>query len=227
MLRSLIKGFLRLSTAGMKVSPYHMNRYYMYWSIRQAMAKAGTAKPGDKILSVSWSEDLVRCFTPEAVVNRAVEADKRGEKDPDITIARYRREDDPESVDIRKLPYPDGTFSFVAADQVLEHVDGRWDVAFEECRRVLKPGGIAILTTCLLQELHEVPHDYIRVTPYGLKFFAKKFAEIIEVKGWGNKLAFFAFRYMKVPEASWHPVHKIAMSNDPESPMLTWVIARK
>ena len=227
MLRKTIKLFLRLSTAGMKLSPYHMNRFYMYLSIQAAMAKAGMAKPGDKILSVSWSEDLIRCFTPEAAVNRAIEADKRGEIDPDITFARYRREDDPGSVDIRKLPYPDNTFSFVAADQVLEHVDGRWDVAFDECHRVLRPGGIAILTTCLLQEIHEVPHDYIRVTPFGLKLFSRKFSEIIEVKGWGNKLAFFAFRYMKVPLASWHPVHKIAMWNDREAPMLTWVVARK
>jgi SAM-dependent methyltransferase len=228
MLRQTIKGLLRLSTLGSKVSSYHMNRYYMYRSITAAMAKAGSASPGSKILSVSWSEDLVRCFTPAAVVDRAVEADKRGLKDSDITIARYRREDDPESVDIRKLPYPDGSYDFVAADQVLEHVDGRWEVAFSECSRVLKPGGIAILTTCLLQEYHEQPHDYIRVTSHGLRLFAKgKFSEVIEATGWGNKLAFFAFRYMKVPEASWHPVNKIAMWNDPEAPMLTWIILRK
>jgi SAM-dependent methyltransferase len=212
MLRKTIKGLIRLSTFGAKVSPYHMNRYYMYWSIRTAMAKAGKAGLGEKVLSVSWSEDLVKCL---------------GLQQPDITIARYVREDDPGSVDIRKQPYPDNTFDYVCADQVLEHVDGRWDVAFDECRRVLKPGGIAILTTCLLQELHEVPHDYIRVTPYGLRFFSKKFSEIIEATGWGNKLAFFAFRYMKVPEASWHPVNKIAMWNDPEAPMLTWIIVRK
>jgi SAM-dependent methyltransferase len=217
MLRKTIKGFLRLTTAGMKVSPYHMNRYYMYRSIKAALAKANRAGLGEKILSVSWSEDLVKCFALQ---------------NPDITVARYWSKDDPKkgnniSQDIRELSYPDNSFDYIAADQVLEHVDGNWDGAFEEVRRVLKPGGIAVLTTCLLQELHEQPNDFIRFTHYGLKLLAKKYSEIIEAKGWGNKLAFFAFRYMKVPEASWHPVNRIAMWNDQESPMLTWIVVRK
>lgn len=228
MLRSSMKRILHFAaTAGVTVSKHHMNRYFMYRSITAALAEADKTGLENKILSISWSEELVRCFASAELVNRAAAADERGLRDPDITIARYKREDDPESVDIRNLPYPDNTFDWVAADQVLEHVDGRWEVAFEECRRVLKPGGIAILTTCLLQEMHEVPHDYIRITVYGLRLFAKNYSEVIEAKGWGNKLAFMMFRYIKVPEAPWHPINKVAMWNDPEAPMLTWIIARK
>lgn len=230
MLREKIKGFVHfLATAGVKTSKHHMNRYYMYRSITEALQKADKTGLGNKVLSISWSEDLVRCFAPGEIVDRAIEADKRGAKDHDITIARYRREDDPESVDIRKLPYSDDSFDWVAADQVLEHVDGRWEVAFSECRRVLKPGGIAILSTCVLQEYHEEPHDYIRVTTHGLRLFAKlaKFSEVIQAHGWGNKIAFAFFRYIKVPEASWHPIHKIAMWNTPKAPHLTWIILRK
>jgi SAM-dependent methyltransferase len=52
---------------------------------------------------------------------------------------------------IYDLPFPDATFDAVLLSEILEHVD--WDVtALGEVRRVLKPGGLALIT---------VPHaDY-------------------------------------------------------------------
>ena len=32
---------------------------------------------------------------------------------------------------------------------------------------------------------------------------------------------------LPVPQARWHPVNRIAMLNDPECPISTWIIARK
>lgn len=51
-----------------------------------------------------------------------------------------------ERVDLLDIPYPPGSFDFVIANHVLEHVadDAR---ALAEIRRVLKPGGHAILQT--------------------------------------------------------------------------------
>ena len=47
-------------------------------------------------------------------------------------------------VDIRSLPFANGTFDCVYASHVLEHI--REDrVALSEIRRILKPGGLAIL----------------------------------------------------------------------------------
>jgi len=34
-------------------------------------------------------------------------------------------------------------------------------------------------------------------------------------------------RYTAVPHAKWHPFHKLAMKNDPDWPIVTWVVARK
>jgi SAM-dependent methyltransferase len=47
-------------------------------------------------------------------------------------------------VDIRKLPFADKTYDFIYASHVLEHVREDSD-AIAEIRRVLKPGGVAIL----------------------------------------------------------------------------------
>ena len=33
--------------------------------------------------------------------------------------------------------------------------------------------------------------------------------------------------YTAVPHAKWHPFHKLAMKNDPNWPIVTWVVARK
>jgi SAM-dependent methyltransferase len=51
-----------------------------------------------------------------------------------------------ERVDLLEIPYPTGSFDFVIANHVLEHVadDAR---ALSEVRRVLRPGGHAILQT--------------------------------------------------------------------------------
>jgi SAM-dependent methyltransferase len=47
-------------------------------------------------------------------------------------------------VDLQQLPFPDGSYDFIFASHVLEHIpdDGK---AIREIRRVLKPGGFAVL----------------------------------------------------------------------------------
>lgn len=59
------------------------------------------------------------------------------------------REDVDYRVDLTSLPFPDGSYDFVFASHVLEHI--RNDLgALAEIRRILKPGGIAVLPVPLL-----------------------------------------------------------------------------
>lgn len=51
-----------------------------------------------------------------------------------------------EKIDMEAIAYPDETFDFVLANHVLEHVANEAK-ALSELRRVLKPGGFAILQT--------------------------------------------------------------------------------
>jgi ubiquinone/menaquinone biosynthesis C-methylase UbiE len=71
------------------------------------------------------------------------------------------------------LPVKDNSFDTVLCNQVLEHVPEPQHL-FCEITRVLKTGGILILTAPHIWELHEVPHDYYRFTPYGLRYLAEK-----------------------------------------------------
>jgi SAM-dependent methyltransferase len=48
------------------------------------------------------------------------------------------------NVDLRQLPFPDAEYDFVFASHVLEHIRDD-EKAIAEIRRILRPGGIAIL----------------------------------------------------------------------------------
>jgi SAM-dependent methyltransferase len=54
-------------------------------------------------------------------------------------------------VDLQQLPFPDATYDFVFASHVLEHVPEDTK-AIREIRRVMKPGGIAILPVPIIGE---------------------------------------------------------------------------
>ena len=75
--------------------------------------------------------------------------------------------------DVLDLPFRDGTCDTVLCNQVLEHVPNPQE-AIDEMARVLRPGGYLILTAPHIWGLHEIPHDYFRFTPYGLRHLAEK-----------------------------------------------------
>jgi len=84
--------------------------------------------------------------------------------------------------DALALPFAQGQFDTVLSNQVLEHVPEPQQ-ALMEVSRVLRIGGHLILTAPHIWELHEIPHDYFRYTPYGLRYLAEKAGlEVVEVK---------------------------------------------
>lgn len=129
------------------------------------------------------------------------------------------------------LGFPDASFDYVLSDQVLEHLEGDPFQAARECHRVLRPGGIALHTTCFINPVHGFPKDFWRFTPDALSLLHRDWSEIIEVGGWGNLQVWSAvqdgIRYLSVPHAKWHPLHRLAVRNDPLWPITTWVVAVK
>lgn len=187
----------------------HITRYSLY----KRLQECGPTLPlkEGKVLSISHSENLV---------------DLLGIKATEIVPADY-----PE-VSIFDLGFPDSTFDFVVSDQVLEHIEGYPSAAIEECHRVLKPGGIAIHTTCFVNPVHGFPKDFWRYTPDALRLLHQTWSEVLEVDGWGNFDVWAVavrdgMRHYGTPLASWHPLYKLAVKNDPEWPICTWVIAKK
>jgi SAM-dependent methyltransferase len=84
----------------------------------------------------------------------------------------------------------DSSFDTVVSTQVLEHVpDPRATV--EEFYRVLRPGGMLILSAPHLSMVHEAPHDYFRFTRYALTHLCETGGfEVIEIHSVGGPLSF-------------------------------------
>jgi hypothetical protein len=97
--------------------------------------------------------------------------------------------------------------------------------------RVLRPGGVAIHTTCFINPIHGYPSDFWRFTPDALALLHRNWSVVHKVGGWGNRRVWSVvadgLRFAGVPHARWHPMHTFAMQNDPLWPIVTWVVARK
>ena len=84
------------------------------------------------------------------------------------------------------MPFEDGRFDSIVCTQVFEHLDQPFKVA-EEIRRVLKKGGICLLTVPQVNELHAEPVDYFRYTKYGIKkVFSRVGFELIDYHRMGG-----------------------------------------
>jgi ubiquinone/menaquinone biosynthesis C-methylase UbiE len=69
---------------------------------------------------------------------------------------------------IWELPFADDSFDHVVCPNVVHHVRDQASM-ISEWERVLKPGGTGFLFEALVRELHQVPDDYLRYTPFGMK----------------------------------------------------------
>lgn len=91
-----------------------------------------------------------------------------------------------------KMPFDDSFFETVLLTEVLEHVQEPVNL-LQECNRVMKPGGIVFITVPFLWNLHEVPHDEYRYTPFALERILRQ-SGFHEIKvhatgGWNASLA--------------------------------------
>lgn len=205
-LRGLTRSLTRLTMVGLVKGP-HLTRYSMYSRLAQFRIVPGTAH---RALSISGSEDL--CHVLGFDSDHVIQAD----------FPEY---------DILNLPFDDATFEAVVSDQVLEHVQGDPRRAVAESLRVLKPGGICVVTSCLINPVHFGPGDYWRFTPDGLRLLVAGETELLESGGWGNRGAVIALalglRMAPVPHLRWHPIHRLAVASDPDWLISTWVVVRK
>lgn len=82
--------------------------------------------------------------------------------------------------DAHSLPFEDNKFDMVLCTEVLEHLHSP-HVAIAEMNRVLKVGGMLILTTRFIFPLHDTPNDYFRYTKYGLQHLLREW-QILELR---------------------------------------------
>ena len=188
-----------------------LTRFAMYDHLGTAWRRLGLDAPPElSVLSVSGSEGLC-----------AVLGFERAELRP----VAY-----PE-VDVTRLPFEAATFDAVVSDQVLEHVGPDPTTALAETARVLKPGGRAVVTTCLLNPVHPSPEDFWRFTPSGLQVLCESAGlQVLHVDGWGNRMSVVAMaaglRRLRVGRLP-AELRSRLLRNDWRWPIVTWVVAQR
>jgi len=204
--KAVFQPLAKLLCLGMK-REHAITRFRMYQRLAQVVPPAAADA---KVLAISGSKTLASVLQLDRC---------------EVVETHY-----PE-IDLLNLPYSDSEFDYVISDQVLEHVKGNPQQAIDESYRVLKPGGLAIHTTCFFNPIHEEPIDFWRFTPKALRYLCRNFDKVIEWGGWGNRYAWLwiavGLRYEGIPEVPWHPLYKLAVYNEANVPISTWVVARK
>jgi len=77
-------------------------------------------------------------------------------------------------LDLHNIDLPPDSVSTVIALDTLEHVEYPRK-AMDQIYRILKPGGIAVISSVMRFKIHDYPHDYWRFTPEGFKSLLKPF----------------------------------------------------
>jgi len=205
--RKIRKLTWKVSMKGLPRGP-HITRYFMY----NRLGSIGPLLPHriGRVLSISHSANL---------------GDLLGLQPTEVVEANYPDHN------MLSLHFADTSYDFVLSDQVLEHVEGNPQQAIDECYRILKPGGVAVHTTCFINPVHGMPKDFWRFTPEALCLLHRPWSEVIECGGWGNfevwSVIQDGLRFEGVPHAKWHPLHRLATRNDPLWPIVTWIVAKK
>ncbi len=88
--------------------------------------------------------------------------------------------------DLHKIKWKSSYFDTVIATEVLEHLYDP-QKAVDEIHRILKPGGVCILSTRFIYPYHPDPEDYYRFTWDSLNHLFRKFKKA-EVHHHGNML---------------------------------------
>ena len=78
-------------------------------------------------------------------------------------------------LDLHKIELPDQGAGVVLVLDTLEHVE-HVRTAIAELKRILKPGGLLVISSVMNFPIHEYPHDFWRFTPDGFKSLLKDFA---------------------------------------------------
>ena len=132
------------------VRPWHfqwLDTYYLYRSLKRLLPTFG----GRVLDAGCGSRPYQEWFGP---VTEYVGLDVSAGRGVDLVVASNER-----------WPLPNENFDVILSSQVLEHVEHP-DITLKEMSRVLKRGGVAILTFPFLYNEHGTPDDYRRFTAY-------------------------------------------------------------
>lgn len=120
----------------------------------------GALRPGDRVLDAGSGDGHWREHLPKNIRYVGVDLGV-GDKDVDYSHLDGK-------VNLEALPFRSASFDALISIQVLEHMKKPW-VVLDEFSRVLKPGGFLFLSCPQGEPQHQVPFDFFRYTPFGLR----------------------------------------------------------
>lgn len=138
---------------------------------------------------------------------------------------RYESVQYPE-YDLCSGPRSEKAWDIIIAEQVLEHVPNPAR-ALKNIQLMLRPGGIAILTTPFLVKFHPDPKDYYRWTADGLReaILQAGFSSV-DTHTWGNRDCLLADM---TDDGAWvfYRPRQHSLENQPRFPIVVWAFARR
>lgn len=93
--------------------------------------------------------------------------------------------------------FSEASYDVVLCTEVLEHLHTP-SQALAEMHRVLKPGGLLLLTTRFIFPLHDTPNDYYRYTKYGLCHLLLPYFEIWKFEEEAGTMETLAVLYQRI-----------------------------
>lgn len=125
-----------------------------------------------------------------------------------------------------EVPIESGKADAVISSQVIEHLDRPQD-AVKETARVLRPGGIFLISFPFLYPIHAEPHDYTRFTEYSMQKMLTdnglQVAEMHRIGGFWYIAGMYLHMYLKTFDRG--PLKKIKLI-PAVSWLLLWIITQ-
>ncbi len=133
----------------------------------------------------------------------------------------YRTVEYPE-FDICRDRLPE-TFDLIIAEQVFEHLSSP-RAAAQNIRRMLRPGGMFVITTPFLIKFHPCPHDYSRWTKEGMVLFLEENGFVdVHTDSWGNRECLVA----NLEEWVDYDPEVHSLTNELDVPLQVWGFGRR
>lgn len=126
--------------------------------------------------------------------------------------------------DIQSCPQiPDDSYDVIVCTQVLEHVPNPFLAAAELCR-ILRPGGLLLLTVPAAYPYHSAPNDYWRYSRDSIRLLFGERLRETAIESFGNRLtvtgAYWEWSARHFPRA-------VLDRHDPDQPYLIMLAGRK
>lgn len=74
----------------------------------------------------------------------------------------------------KKIKLPNNFADLILIPNLMHHIDDV-DILFKQIKKILKKNGKVYIFEPLVRELHQVPEDYFRITPFGFQKLLKKY----------------------------------------------------